>query len=302
MPYFPSYDGAALHYRVLGAEGHGRGRPPLLCLAGGPARDAAYLGDLGGLSAHRPLIVPDARGTGHSERADASPAAADPAGYAFPRLADDLEALRDHLGLDRFALLAHDAAAATAQAYAAAHPDRLSHLVLLNPGSRLQGQLPEDARQILAARAAETPEDAERWQDVHTAVRQLKNATDLAEVRQLLLRAAPMAYAHWRAPQRAHAATEGDQLNPVPRAGFWQGVDEPTRTEILNGLTKVDAPVLIVTGTLDAVTGVRAGDAVAASFPHSPRVHHHALPGAGHYPWVDAPGSLVRLVVDFLRE
>lgn len=306
MPYFSSYDGAALHYRVLGAEGTGRTRPPLLCLAGGPARDAAYLGDLGGLAAHHPLVVPDARGTGGAggtgEPAEApadnpggSPAAADPAEYAFPRLAHDLEALRAHLGHDRFPLLAHDAAAATAQAYAAAHPDRLSHLLLLNPGSRLQGQLPSDARQILASRAAE---DEEWWQDAYAAVQRLESATDLAEVRQLLLRAAPMAYARWRTPQRAHAATEGDQLNPVPRAGFWQGVDDTTRTAILEGLSKVDVPVLVITGALDAVTGVRPGEAVAASLP---RARHHAIPDAGHYPWVDTPGSLVRLVVDFLR-
>lgn len=39
---------------------------PLVCLPGGPMRDSAYLGDLGGLSAHRQLIVPELRGTGQS--------------------------------------------------------------------------------------------------------------------------------------------------------------------------------------------------------------------------------------------
>ena len=117
MPHFTSYDGARLAYRVLGDPG----LPPLVCLAGGPGRDAAYLGDLGGLDAHRALVLPDARGTGDS------PPAPDPQGYCFPRLAEDVEALRQELGAERFALLAHDAAAATAQAYAAEHPDRLTH-------------------------------------------------------------------------------------------------------------------------------------------------------------------------------
>jgi proline iminopeptidase len=288
MPHFSSYDGAELNYRVLGDAPPCQDRAPLVCLAGGPARDAAYLGDLGGLSAYRQLIVPDARGTG------ASPTAADPAEYAFPSLAEDLEALRAHLGFDRFALLAHDAAAATAQTYAAAHPDRLSHLLLLNPGSRLQGELPHDALEIFESRASE----GDWWEETYEAVQLLGEATDFAEIRELLLRAAPMAYARWDAPQRAHAATEGDQLNPVPRAGFWQGVDEAARTAVLDALGKVEAPVLVVTGDLDAVTGVRAGEAVAESF-HDGRLR--TLNSTGHYPWIDAPGSLTRLIEDFLR-
>lgn len=286
MPYFTSYDGTGLAYRVLG--GDSPGRPPLMCLAGGPARDAAYLGDLGGLSAHRPLVVPDSRGTGRS------PAATDLGAYSFPRLAEDLECLRRELDAERFALLAHDASAATAQAYAAAHPDRLTHLVLLNPGSRMQGELPGDAPEIFATRAAE-----DWWEDAREAVAKLERATDLDDVRELLLRAAPLAYGRWGTAQREHAEREGDQLNPVPRAGFWQGVEETRRLAVLDGLRSVRAPVLVVTGSLDAVTGVRGADLVAASFP---RAVHRSLPGVGHYPWVDAPAQLTALVDGFLRD
>lgn len=289
MPHFTSYDGAELSYRLIGGDPDGRQRPPVVCLAGGPARDAAYLGDLGGLGAYRRLVVPDARGTGDS------PAAADPGEYAFPRLAEDVEALRAQLGLDRFALLAHDAAAATAQTYAATHPDRLTHLVLLNPGSRLQGELPDDAREIFNSRA----EEGDWWAEAHSAVQLLESVTDFDEIRPLLFRAAPLAYARWEAPQRAHAAAEGDQLNPVPRAGFWQGVDETAREKILDALRHVAAPVLVVTGDLDAVTGMRAGEAVAGSFPNA---RLHTLKDTGHYPWIDSPGSLTRLLQDFLRD
>ncbi|MGW8380029.1 alpha/beta hydrolase [Streptomyces sp. ODS28] len=290
MPLYASYDGAELAYTIIDRQpNHSvtEPPPPLVCLAGGPARDAAYLGDLGGLSAHRRLIVPDTRGTG------GSPPAADPAAYAFPRLAEDVEALRAHLGLPRFALLAHDAAAATAQAYAAAHPDRLSHLVLLNPGSRLQGELPDDAREIFESRAA----DEDWWEEAYVAVQMLQQADDLDEIRGLLLRAAPMAYGRWEHPQQLHAAAEGEQLNPVPRAAFWQGVDEAEQRAVLEGLREVTAPVLVVTGELDAVTGLRAGDAVAESFPDA-RVR--PLPGVGHYPWVDEPAALTRLIETFL--
>ena len=75
MPHFTSYDGTEIAYRTLG-EG-----PALVCLAGGPARDAAYLGDLGALDLSHRLVIPDSRGTG------GTPPAQDPAAYAFTRLA-----------------------------------------------------------------------------------------------------------------------------------------------------------------------------------------------------------------------
>ncbi|MER6593903.1 alpha/beta fold hydrolase [Micromonospora purpureochromogenes] len=64
---------------------------------------SAYLGDLGGLSAHRSLVRLDLRGTGES----AVPA--DPATYRYDRLVDDVDALRVHLGRDRIDLLGHSA-------------------------------------------------------------------------------------------------------------------------------------------------------------------------------------------------
>jgi pimeloyl-ACP methyl ester carboxylesterase len=279
----PAGDGTGVAYRAWGA---GPGAPPLVALAGGPGRDAAYLGDLAGIGAGHRIVVPDMRGTG------ATPAAADPAAYAFPRLAGDVEALREHLGAERLALLAHSAGAATAQAYVAQHPARVTHLVLVAPGSRLQGVPPEDAPAIFASRSAEP------WHaDAAAALAALHDAEDLDEVRSLLARVAPMAYARWDEPQRAHAAAEGAQLHPVPRAGFWQGIDDPARRALLAALRTVPTPVLVLTGALDAVSGVRAGEAVAASFPHA---RHETLPDAGHYPWVDAPDAFRAAVDGFL--
>jgi len=60
MPAFSAHDGTGLAYRVCG-EGI-----PVICLPGGPMQDSGYLGDLGGLSAHRQLIMVDLRGTGQS--------------------------------------------------------------------------------------------------------------------------------------------------------------------------------------------------------------------------------------------
>jgi pimeloyl-ACP methyl ester carboxylesterase len=79
-------------------------------------QDSEYLGELGGLSAHRQLMMLDPRGTGGS----ATPA--DPSSYRCDRLVDDVEALREHLALEHMDLLAHSAGANLALLYAARHP------------------------------------------------------------------------------------------------------------------------------------------------------------------------------------
>jgi proline iminopeptidase len=278
MPNFTSYDGTELAYRQLGA-----GAPPLVCVPGGPGRDAAYLENLAGLDASRTLLVLDNRGTG------ASAVARDPASYAFPRLAEDIEAFRGHLHLDRFALLAHSAAATTALAYAARHGERLTHLVLVCPGTRILGERTTDVREIFRSRSGDPWFD-----DAREAMEEMETATDLLRVKELLPRVAPLLYGRWEKRQLSHAVSEPGQLHPVPRAGFWQGVDEGTRLAILHALPRVGCPVLVVTGALDAATGVEAGALVAGLFP---RARHTTLPGAGHFPWVDVP-RLFRSAVD----
>ena len=80
------------------------------------------------LSTRFRLLRYDQRGCGLSD--------ADPADISFERWVADLEAVVDAAGLDRFALLGPSQGSAIAIAYAARHPERVSHLVLLGGYSR----------------------------------------------------------------------------------------------------------------------------------------------------------------------
>ncbi len=66
---------------------------------------------------------------------------------------------------------------------------------------------------------------------------------------------------------------------------------EPER--FLPLLSRVESPVLVVTGVADALSSKAAGAAAASWFACA---EHHELDGAGHYPWVDTPAAFVETV------
>jgi pimeloyl-ACP methyl ester carboxylesterase len=280
VPTFASYDGTKLAYAEIGSG------PPLLCLPGGPGRAAAYLEDLGGLSADRTLVLLDGRATGRSE------VPADPATLRFDRLADDVEALRVHLGLETADVLAHSAGTIVAQAWASAHPDRVSSLVLVTPSGRLQGSDRSDVDELVEARA-----DEPWYADAREALDALETAPPAQQ--QMLWRAVrPFLYGRWDERTQAHAATADRQVSKRAELGFRPAREEDVDvTALLAGLQAVRAPVLVVGGERDALTGVAAVHAVAASFPSASTT---VVPGAGHFPWVDEPQSFATAVRSFL--
>jgi class 3 adenylate cyclase/pimeloyl-ACP methyl ester carboxylesterase len=76
----------------------------------------------------RKLIRYDRRGAGLSER--------DISDFSLDCQVRDLEAVTDHLSLERFALLASYFSGPVAVAYAVRHPERVSHLILWNSYAR----------------------------------------------------------------------------------------------------------------------------------------------------------------------
>ncbi|MFB7876618.1 alpha/beta fold hydrolase [Nocardia sp. NPDC056064] len=276
-----TFDGTELAFETIGSG------PPLVLVPGGP-RDSRYLEDLGGLAESHTLIRYDARGTG------GTPAPADPAKYAYPSLARDVDALRTHLGTEAIDVLGHSAGAVVAAVYAGHHPDRVSRLVLVAPGPDFFGG-GEDVGDLLERRSGEP------WfGEVVSAAQGLAQAgpeSSPEEVFALLDRYVPAAYGAWEERQRAHAATQRTQFSLEAWKHFHGNGDRTEPERFLPTLGQVPAPVLVVTGAADALTGVSAGDATAARFPSA---KHVSIPGAGHYPWVDNPRGFSSVVAEFL--
>lgn len=276
--HFTSYDGARLAYHRAGSG------PPLVCVPGGPGRSPRYLGDLGGLGHSRELILPDTRGTGDSE------VPADPAAYRCDRIARDVEALRAGLGLERMDLLAHSAGGNVALLYAAAHPERIRHLILLAPGVRALGLTFTDEEQQAAMRRRA----AEPWFATAWAAAQATDGGD--ESLETTLGYQPFLYGRWDDTARAHArAAVSDQAVPV-RAGFYaEGAFDPPATRA--ALATLASPVLVYAGELDAVSPPELLAQVAGLFPGWALT---VQPGAGHFPWLDDPAQFAGTLSGFL--
>jgi pimeloyl-ACP methyl ester carboxylesterase len=246
---------------------------------------SAYLGDLGGLSAHRSLVLLDLRGTGES----AIPA--DPTSYRCDRLVDDVEAVRGHLGLDRIDLLGHSAGAALALLYAARHPDRIGRLALLNPSPRAVGLEITDAarRQVAELRRGEA------WfPDAFAALERIwsgdATAADWTAI-------APFTYGRWDAAAQAHLAQEANQKNAEAAAVYYSaGALDPQATR--TSLARLGAPVLVVAGEYDVALPPKCAAEYAGLFPQAELA---VQPGGGHFPWLDDPQWLVQTLAGFLR-
>lgn len=278
MSVFSAYDGTKLACRVLG-EG-----PPLVCLPGGPMQASVYLGDLGGLSARRSLIMLDLRGTGRS----AVPQ--DPSSYRCDRLVDDVEALREHLGLERLDLLGHSAGTNLAALYAARHPERVGRLALITPSVAAVGiTVTGDVRVETARLRRDEPWFPEAFAALEALVAGLAGADTFGAI-------APFWYGRWDEAARAHRAAEDGQRNDDAAAVFAaEGAFDPAATRA--ALARLTSPVLVLAGEVDLNSPPPAMAELAGLFPRAELV---VQPGTGHFPWLDDADRFVATTEAFL--
>jgi pimeloyl-ACP methyl ester carboxylesterase len=254
---------------------------PLVCVPGGPMQASAYLGDLGGVSAHRELVLLDPRGTGDSGSPE------DPATYRCDQQVDDVEALRTHLELDRVDLLAHSAGAAMAVLYATRYPDRVHRLVLITPSPRVVDVAITDADR---REVAELRRD-EPWFPAAFAAFERIWAGEFTEAGFAAI--APFSHGRWDPAKQAELSRN---RNDAAAAEYYAaGALDPAATRA--ALAELPARVLLVAGAYDVGLPPKRAAEYAALFREAELV---VQPAAGHYPWLDDPESFVETVAGFL--
>jgi pimeloyl-ACP methyl ester carboxylesterase len=128
--YKTNVNGIQLHY-VIGGDGKGE---PIVLLHGWPQTWYEWRHIISALISHNyTVIAPDMRGLGDSEKPQT--------GYDKKTIADDIYQLVKKLGYSKIYLVAHDWGSAVAYSYAAAHPEGVNKMVILDivlPGFGLE--------------------------------------------------------------------------------------------------------------------------------------------------------------------
>lgn len=278
MGEFTTTDGVRLRYHE---RGHGQ---VVLACHGGPANLSDTLArSLEPLEDAFRLVYHDYRGSGQSATAPAST-------YSFERLADDLDELRVHLGLDRVRVLAHSMGGFVALNWALRHPGHADALVLVGttptgrPG-RLAGPT---LRSLGAARLAKVIGRA-AWYGLAWSWRPETRSRQTAR------------YAIFATTQEG--VGEGRRrvrsaFPELPVANDNIAALEPlfARTDLTADLPRLEAPVLVMYGERDAAM-VAGGHLLMAGLPRARCV---VLPHVGHEPFLEAPELAFPPVREFL--
>ena len=281
MDWLTTADGRRLAYR---RTGNGR---TLVCHGGGPGFSSLYLGNLGGLDEDLELVLLDPRGTGGSDRP------ADSRAYAIDDYAEDVEELREHLGLERIDLFGHSHGGVVAMAYAARYPERVGRLIL---ASTLARWAPEQESAMNEAMAGH---EAEPWYEDALAALQAEQAGDFSsdeELGELAMREFPFYFANFGEKEQAYLDTLRDETpNADTLLLFNKEIFESF--DLRPELQKIAAPTLVVTGELDFITGPGCATEIVEEVSD---VKTEILPGAGHFIFVESPEAFRGAVLGFL--
>lgn len=142
-----------VHARDIDVHVQAVGSGPSLVVVGGPQLGHRYMRALDGLAGEFRLVYYDGRGSGSTEIGD-------PSQLSFAGAVEDLEALREALGLGRFSILGHSLGGHVAYLYASRHPERMDSLILVDVGPPLDEELGQRFWSAMQVRRSPADEEA----------------------------------------------------------------------------------------------------------------------------------------------
>ena len=278
---FSTDDGRSLAYERRGSG------PVLVCHPGGPGFSARLFDDAAGLDESFTLVLLDPRGTGGSDRP------ADATAYRIEDYVDDLEELRRHLGLEAIDLLGWSHGGIVAMAFAAAHPARVAHLVLVATLARFQAEQEEAMREEMEQRAHEP-----WYEDAVAALEEEQAGTFGSDVElgELAFREFRLYFASYGERERTYLERMREPANGDTLRLFNQEI-WPT-FDLRPQLSRLDVPTLILAGEQDFICGPTCAKDIAGAIVGAKTV---IIPGAGHFLFLEAADRLRDEVTRFVR-
>ncbi len=280
MPFAP-INGIEMYYRIYG-EG-----PPVIWAHGGGGSHVSWFQQVPHFSQKYRNIVFDHRGFGRST---------DPNGEGEARFHEDLEALMDHLGIERAALVAQSMGGRTTLGFSVRHPERVSALVMCDTWGRFDWPEMLDRSRVLEREATE------RWPLDETVEamfnEELQPGSEEAEAQSILRRAYARSF-NRRDPAMAlllnqnflaHHRPDGTGSSSPGRVSSGYGPDEVAALRI---------PALFLVGAEDERAIPEIVRKVAALIPESEVAE---VAGSGHSTYWEDPETFNRVVDAFLSK
>jgi proline iminopeptidase len=254
-------------------------RPTLFLLHGGPGGDhVGFKSTVARLVDVAQLVYVDHRGSGRS-------AASDPSTYTLDENIDDVDALRDYLGLDSICLLGSSYGGMVAQGYAIRYPDRVSNMVLCAtaPSYRFL----EDAKRIVAERG--TPEQQAVCETLWNG-----SFESLEQVREYYQAMGPMYSVTHDAQKSAESWSRGTRNFEQLNLGFSDFLRDFDYTEQLGSII---CPTLVLAGAQDWICPPNHSRDIAERVP---RAHLKVFSKSAHNIAGDEPEEFLAAVRGFL--
>ena len=277
-------NGVDIHYRTIG-DG-----PVLFLVSPGWGVASAYLQRaFSSVAKHLRLVFIDTRGSGLSGRP------ADPMHMGSVDMANDLEALRVHLGLSEVSILGHSNSGAIALACAARYPDRVSRLVLID--SQVLGLSADaDTQRILQNRATD-PRFKEATRIVSTFFTgQMNPATSDESLEAFIAQVLPL-FLH--SPEKSLPLAQEQLFGPISSYAFTSqyAADAAFPIDQTKSLGAIRAKVLIMVGRHDYICPVALSERLHEGIPQSQLV---IFEESGHLPWLEEPNAFFAELERFL--
>ena len=280
--YVKTPDEGSLFYKRVGT-----GRAVGVVLHGGPGSNMnGVWPDLQRLARTRTIVLYDQRGSGRSEIVK------DPARLTAADHVRDLEAVRVHLGLQRFALIGESWGAGLAVLYAAAHPEQVERLLLIGP-------MPP-TRAILERRLDESDQAMGLRRQLAEMPKAMAGSTDpVATCREFF----SLYLKQFFVTPGGMARRRGSSCDAPPESvRNYFVVNDATFTSLGAWdfrplLARLTMPALVIEGEQSIASTVESARVMAKSLPNATLV---LVPGAGHYPQVEQPERFFDAVEKFL--
>jgi pimeloyl-ACP methyl ester carboxylesterase len=287
---FAEAGGAQFHYIEAGSPSSD---PPLVLLHGLGSTVTKWRDALPIMAARRRTIAVDLPGFGRSEAPRAK--------YSFGFLAGGIHAFLDSVGVDRCVLVGNSLGGVTAMWLAAAWPERVAGLVLVDAALPLPPGARPDANTIARMAIASLPGVGEalyagfmrlRSADWQVADGLRRNVADPMRVSAETLR-----LMHEEAERRRHDSRLRRPVLSAQRNLLW--MLSARRAEVERVAASLRVPTLLVWGSEDVLVPLAVGEHWVGKIPGAELI---VIEGAGHNPQIEVPDRFSEIVLTFAEQ